>query len=208
MTQSITAGHWCASALLLLACSSGYAMDGQISPYLTGHIGGGTLDSETAEIDVEEFHIGAGVTLTRRIHLEGGYSLVDFEGVESNLLNGSVLYHHPLQTDLSLYGKVGLNYWDSSDVNETESGYTVGVGIEWGGGNVRLTAGFDYLDNLENDAVFDDITIYSVGVRYYYLGNAPRSSSGTRSGTSSMESTTACQEKHKDLFPMCNPERD
>lgn len=207
MTHSFKAGHWCASALILLACSNGFARDGQNGLYLNAHAGGGTLDTETAKIDVEEFHIGAGFALTSQIHLEGGYSLVDFEGTESNLLSAAALYHHPLEANLSVYGKAGLNYWDSSDADETEAGYGVGFGMEWGGNNVRLTLGYDFLDNLENDAIFDDISIYSIGIKYY-LGGAPGtySTRGQNSRTS-IESTTACDERHKDLFYMCDPDK-
>lgn len=207
MKRHLKASQWRSATLLLLACANGFANDSLDDLYLTAQYAGGTLDADFAKIDAEEFHVGAGFSVTDRFSVEGGYSLADFEGVESNLLKGSVLYNQPLQRGFFLYGKAGVNYWDSSDADETEIGYGVGAGLVWGESRLRVTVGVEFMDNLDNDAVFDNITVYSLGVRYY-LGSSPETAGPTYgNNNTSMNETTACREKHKHLFGLCDPEK-
>ena len=207
MTRHLKASQWCSGALLLLACANGFAIDNLDELYVTAHYAGGTLDTDNAKIDTEEYQLGGGFSLTDRLSVEGSYSMVDFEGIESDLFKGALIYYQPLQTGLFMYGKAGVAQWDSSDADETETGYSVGLGLVWGQSRLRMTIGMEFMDNLDNDSVFDNITVYSLGVRYY-LGSSPdEAGSDYHSGGTSMDQTTACSDKNRHLFPMCDPEK-
>lgn len=205
-------GKLCAGALLLILSNAGFAESFQDRLYIDATAGVGTLQTDNGyDIDVEKFTIGGGLAINQNLFIGGRYGATDFEGVSADLFQAYAGLQEQVEPQITLYGTVSGNYWDSSDFEDTESGFGVGIGIIWGRSQLRYKVGYEYFSSLADDPIFDEIHVLSVGIQYNF-GGIPQAGESTwmrretkPSGTS-IEKTTACKSKHRDLFFMCNPE--
>lgn len=209
-------GKVCAGALLLVLSNAGLAESLQDRLFVEGIYGQGFVDTDRAgEVDVDQISITAGYKIDANFFAEAAFADMDFEGEANSMLlkfNGG--YKHRFSRDLAGYATAGLAYWDSSDFDETEVGYSIGAGIVWGDSQIQYKAGYEYFGSFESDALFDVIHVTSIGVRYN-LGKMPTYRKSylferfgwtqeRGAGTGSLEGTTACQKEHQDLFFLCD----
>lgn len=213
-------GKVCAGALLLVLSNAGLAASLQDRLYIDGIYGEGFIDTENAgEVDVEQVSIGAGYKVDANFFAEAAYAAVELnEEVDSTALKFNGGYRHRFNHEIAGYATAGVAYWDSSDLDETEVGYSVGAGFIWGDSELQFKAGYEYFGSLESDALFDVIHITSIGIRYN-LGRMPSYrksflferfgwSPERGTGSGSLEQTTACQDDYKDLFFLCDEQQE
>ena len=186
---------------LILLCNISVADNFFDKVYIDGRYGLGAYDPRGHNVDVEEFSVGAGFKINDKIVAASHLSAVDFDGIESILLSGYGIYLHPFRNRVTLFAKGGLDYWDSSDIDESEVGVVLGGGIKWGHGKMQFSAGYDYHAGLQNDATFDDIHIFSIGLQYHF---GERIVATATKGVG--KSVTACEQKHGHLFFACEHE--
>ncbi|MCG8315421.1 MAG: porin family protein [Pseudomonadales bacterium] len=195
-------GHLSLILVLTSLCNVSVADTFFDKVYIDGRYGLGAYDPRGHNIDVEAFSLGAGFKINEQFVAAGQASSVDFDGIESLLLSGQVIYQHPFKDKMTFFAKGGIDYWDSSDIDESEAGIVLGGGIKWGLGKMQFTAGYDYHAGLENNAAFDDIHIFSIGLQYHFGNRIVKDS--TRGVGNSI---TACEQKHGHLFFACDKEK-
>lgn len=199
-------GKVCTGALVLAISSTAFSSSFKDRIFIEGSYGTGKLKANPSSIDVERISLGGGIDINDNLFVGGGYSTVDFVDANADLLKGYAGYQEWIAPKVAIYGTLGLLYWNSSDIDETETGYGAGVGIMYGDSRIRFKIGFDLMDGLEDDAIFSQIEVFTIGIRYNF-GTAPNKAR-QRSGSTSMKETTACKEGYEDLFPMCEQDKE
>lgn len=201
-------GKVCAGALLLVLSNAGFADSVKDRLYLDADYGQGFIDTESGgDVDLERLAIAVGFKIDTNLFAEAIYSDVEIDNeFDSTALQLNAGYQHRFTRKLAGYTTAGVVHWDSSDFDETDVGYGVGVGIVWGDSQLQFKAGYEYFGSFESDALFDVIHLTSIGVRYNFGRIPPYRKSDLFGRKDSKEGTTACQDRHKHLFFLCDDE--
>ena len=166
------------STQVFAASDSGIASDIHVSHPSAGMQGfylGGTLglaSYDTMDDSDIAFDLFAGFDLNETLSVELGW--VSFgeveksgEALEASAFHVAMMGKLSLQSDLNLYGKLGITSWDadttSGEISASDSGADVflGVGIDYQVGansSVRFGADWYSLDD-------EEIAVYSIGAK-------------------------------------------
>lgn len=209
MIRPISMGKLCAGALLLILSNAGFAESFQDRLYIDATAGVGTLDIEDSDLDVEQAKIGVGFITSGHGIVGASYSKLDIEDINADQAKVYAGLYKKTSDSITIYGNIAAVAWDSSDLDDTESGFGVGAGFLWGNSNIRFKAGYEYLNSLSEDPFYEELHLLSLGIQYNF-GNPSQMESQNwtkreESNGTSLSKTTACKRGYNELFPMCNP---
>lgn len=166
-------------ASLPLLAESGIADDIQVArpqSSIEGVYLGGAMGQ--AEYDVFDdsdvgFSLFAGIHLNEFVAVElGGWDFgeVENEGVsaEASTIYVAILGQAELQSDLSVYGKLGFSNWDSDFKSDLESGSDSGNDVVFGAGmNYQFSAHASVQFSIDQYALDEeDIRVFGIGLKY------------------------------------------
>ncbi len=179
-----------------LTCAAIPMMSSAEEPRYT-YLEGGyqAIDLDDLDVDGDGFGIGGSLGITDRVHLKAAYSDLDLDfGIDVSSYELGIGGSLPLSEPVHLVGEVGYtkSELDSSIIDADDDGYFLSGGFRWmASPQFELNAFINYVDlddsgddtSLSVGALYsitddlavgagidrsDDVTGYSIGLRYYF----------------------------------------
>lgn len=189
--------HRCAALLLTAALPFAAVAEEPRYSYIEGGYQHLDIDGSGIDVDGDGLGLGGSLGLTDRVHLLASYSEVDLDfGIDVTQFSAGVGGNLPMSGDVHLIGSVGYA-WTEIDTNfgdADDDGFFLSGGVRWMVAPAfELTGEVTYVDfddagddttlsvgglfSLTPDLALgvgasfgDDITGYTVGLRYYFPG--------------------------------------
>lgn len=145
--------------------------------------------------------LSIGLSLPKNLFLQGDYQYLDLtEGLDNaSVIKGMVGVQHGMNDSISMYiGGGGYYAEEEGDDADSGDGYALTAGMTWGNPKLSALLHVDYLTNTDNNA---ELYVVGIGVRMQLGGNPQVVRQ--RQSPGSMDQTTACEERYRELFPFC-----